>query len=95
MSADIRFLCTVKTCKRAFKSKTTWTRHLRTVHRLVHLSNQDVEVVTLPSSPIRRHYLPIQVSPPTSPADGDEEINVENFAPPEAAEEFLGTSICY
>ena len=85
MSANTRLLCPVETCRRAFKSKTTWTRHLRIVHPL---QNQDATVITLPSSPIRHNYRPIQASPPTSPADGHES-NVEDFAPP--AEVFLGT----
>jgi hypothetical protein len=62
------------------------------------VQNQDVAVVTLPSCSIRPQYEPIQVSPPTSPADGHEYASdallyndVENFAFPEAAEEFLGT----
>jgi hypothetical protein len=97
MSAETRLLCPVKTCSRAFKSKATWTRHLRTVHPQVNLQNQDVAVITLTSFPIRHHYEPIQVSPPTSPADSHEYAtdallynNVENVALPEAAEEFLG-----
>jgi hypothetical protein len=92
MSAETRLLCPVKTCRRAFKSKATWTRHLRTVHPQVNLQNQDVAIITLASSPIR-HYEPIQVSPPTSPADATDALlynDVENVALPEAAEEFLG-----
>jgi hypothetical protein len=98
MSSGIRFLCPVKICGRAFKSKSTWTRHLRSVHPLVNVQSQDIAIVALPSSPIRRHYGPIQVSPPTSPADDYDYASdpllsndVESFAVPEAVEEFLGT----
>ena len=100
MSAETRFLCPVKTCRRAFKSKATWTRHLRAVHPLVNVQNQDDAVITFPSSPIRRRHQPIQVSLPASPADDHEYAgnahyallynNVKNIALPEAAEESLG-----
>jgi hypothetical protein len=72
-----QFLCPVKTCRRAFKSKTTWTTHLRAIHPFVNVQNQQDIIVTLPSSPIHRNYGPIQVSPPTSPNGHPE---VEEFS---------------
>jgi hypothetical protein len=74
--SGIRFLCPVKACCRAFKSKTTWTRHLRTLHPLLKIDPQNVTVVAFPHAPVfpipnnRHNRHKIQVSPPTSPADG-------------------------
>ena len=67
MSLETRFLCPVKTCKRAFKSKTTWTTHIRTVHPFVEVQSQDLSVITLPPFRNRCNFTPIQVSPPSSP----------------------------
>jgi hypothetical protein len=99
--SDIRFLCPVRSCSHAFKSKSTWTRHLHSVHPLVKFQPEGAELGTaLPRIPVfpthgRRD---IQVSPPTSPADGhgseytNNDFEMGDFALPlaEATEEFIG-----
>lgn len=74
---DIRFVCPVKICSRALKSKSTWTRHLRTAHPL-HVISQDPEIVTLPILPTLHDRQSIQVSPPTSPPNYPRSPEYEN-----------------
>ena len=106
-ASDIRFLCPVKTCCRALKSKTTWTRHLRSIHPFVKVEFQDATIVTASCIPVfptqnNRHLSRIQVSPPTSPADGrgseyaNNDFEMEDLDPPlpvaDVTEEYLSTS---
>jgi len=42
-----RFLCPVETCCRTFKSKTPWTRHLRTAHANLNLHHHEHTIVNL------------------------------------------------
>jgi hypothetical protein len=94
--SNIRFLCPVKSCSRAFKSKTTWTNHLRSTHPLVNVQAHNPETVLsyIPDFPTRNHHN-IQVSPPMSPADGrgsrnDFEMGEFASPPAEATEGFVG-----
>jgi uncharacterized Zn-finger protein len=94
--SNTRFLCPVETCSRAFKTKSTWTRHLRSVHPLVEVEAQDAIIVTLPGIsvfPTQNNPPHIEVSPPTSPTDdrGLEYANIDiEMDPPPA--EYLGVS---
>ena len=86
--SEIRFLCPVKECRRAFKSKTTWTRHLRSVHPLVKFQVDDngATIVTLPRAPTPNNRHPYTQNPLTSPDGGASEyansdIEMETFYP--------------
>jgi uncharacterized Zn-finger protein len=92
--SDIRFLCPVKACSRAFKTKSTWTRHLRSVHPLVEVEAKDAIIITLPRIPVfpaQDNHPQIKVSPPNLPADdhGLEYANSDiEMGPP--SPEYLG-----
>ena len=101
--SDIRFLCPVKTCCRALKSKAAWTSHLRSIHPLVKVELQDATIVPascIPVFPTQNNRHRIQVSPPTSPADGrgseyaNNDFEMEDLDPPlaDVMEEYLSMS---
>ena len=68
------FLCPLKSCQRACKSKTGWTRHLRSVHPHLDISQFQCEsvIVNLPlpcTVPTLSNRHNLASSPPTSPVD--------------------------
>lgn len=69
-----RFLCPVKSCQRAFISKTGWTKHLRLIHPNLHVSRFQSEspIVNLPfphTIPTLNDCRDLATSPPSSPVD--------------------------
>ena len=89
-----RFLCLVETCRRAFKSKTPWTRHLCTVYANLDLHHHEHTIVHLPDVsllPIQGNHelrssspgvLPAGHSPVQSNADAD------HFPLPDAPQDY-------
>ena len=93
--SNTRFLCPVKTCSRAFKTKSTWTRHLRSVHPLVKVEAKDATIITLPRNPVFPTQDNHQVSPPNSPEDdrGLEYVNNDiEMGPPSPGMWLISTS---
>ncbi len=74
-NSSLRFLCPVKTCQRACKSKPGWTAHLRSVHPHLDFS-------TLSQSPIVNlsHHVQPLIQTPTNSRNDLASSPVVNYA---------------
>ena len=99
-----RFLCPVRTCQRACKSKTAWTRHLRSVHAHIDFSEFQSQnaIINLPHVSSltlngRRALDSLPTSPMTSnlnDAHADYDFEMEDIAHDPAGSDSFHSNLC-
>ncbi len=86
-----RFLCPIEACRRVFKSKTAWTRHLRLVHPTnlnPHHQNIIVDLPVTDFLPTLDNHSELASLPASPAGPHDSDFAYDNFDDPSASNEY-------